>query len=130
MAGAHASDVQGIGRRYGFDPQPGGVHQLLVDRVPPRSAVLDVGCASGYIGAALAPKGCRVWGVDAMEAAVASVPASAYEDVLTADLDALTRLPWEGQRFDVIVAADVLEHLRDPRRVIDVLVGSLADDGI
>jgi methionine biosynthesis protein MetW len=106
--------------RYRLNRGRYGTHMTLVRLVPHGSAVLDVGCASGYLGALLAQHGCRVWGLDADAEAVAAVPAC-YEDVRVVDLEQAVELPWSQRSFDVVVVADVLEHLRDPRRVLRTL---------
>jgi 2-polyprenyl-6-hydroxyphenyl methylase / 3-demethylubiquinone-9 3-methyltransferase len=72
--------------------------------------VLDVGCAGGYLGAILASRGYRVTGVDSPGAACAGFPESI--ELLEADLD--LGLPPLTGRFDFVICADVLEHLRRP----------------
>jgi SAM-dependent methyltransferase len=106
----------------------GGTHALVLRLVPDGSTVLDVGCASGYLGEALAARGCEVFGLDRDASAVARVP-PCYRDAVVLDLEEADALPWR-EPFDVIVAADVLEHLRDPARALRLLRRSLRDDGI
>ncbi|WP_445152737.1 class I SAM-dependent methyltransferase [Baekduia sp. Peel2402] len=94
-------------------------HRLVLDEVPPGSRVLDVGCATGYLAAELTKRGCTVDGVefDPVAAEQARKPGRCRE-VVVGDLEApLTREAVEamvGTRPDVVVCADVLEHLRDP----------------
>lgn len=113
---------------YRHNAGVGGTHELLLDLVPPGSSVLDVGCAAGYLGRPLVQRGCRVWGIEADAAAVASGSDAGYQDLRCADLDELAALPWE-QEFDVVLAADVLEHVRFPERVLRMLVGTLGPGG-
>ncbi|HEY6890387.1 MAG TPA: class I SAM-dependent methyltransferase [Solirubrobacter sp.] len=78
----------------------------------PRSArrVLDLGCATGTTGAALKQRqGVEVVGVE-LEPDYAREAATRLDHVLNADAE--TAAP-EG-RFDVLIAADILEHLKDP----------------
>lgn len=84
----------------------------------PRDArrVLDLGCSSGALGAALkARDGCEVVGVE-RDPAYAERAAARLDAVHVGDLDSfdLTALG----RFDVVIAGDVLEHLVDPWRVL------------
>lgn len=90
--------------------------------------VLDLGCASGALGAALkARDGCEVVGVEGDHAyAVAAgkrLDRVVEADLETADLDGLGR-------FDCVVAADVLEHLREPWTVLARAVGLLDHGGV
>jgi 2-polyprenyl-3-methyl-5-hydroxy-6-metoxy-1,4-benzoquinol methylase len=80
---------------------------------------LDVGCAGGYFARLMADRGCDVTGLDINSAAVEQARRF-YSRVLVADIDAVP-LPEavEGARFDVVVFGDVLEHLRNPVRILD-----------
>jgi methionine biosynthesis protein MetW len=90
-------------------------HRLIIGAVPSGSRVLDAGCAGGYLAARLRDdKGCTVIGLDADPTAVAAARERGIEAALV-DLDRAD-LPAAG--FDVIVLADVLEHLVDPLRVL------------
>lgn len=107
----------------------GGTHALLVRLVPPGSRVLDVGCATGYLGELLAAQRCSVVGIDADHEAVAAARLSgAYLSVHEIDLDdPVANLPRSA--FDIVLCADVLEHLRDPEGALRRLRRLVADDG-
>jgi methionine biosynthesis protein MetW len=86
-------------------------HRAVLEAVPRGSRVLDVGCASGYLAAAfVAERGCTVVGIERDAQAAAAARARGLE-VREADVehDGL-----EAESFEVVVFADVLEHLRDP----------------
>lgn len=88
--------------------------------------VLDVGCGAGALGAALRrDRGIEVVGIE-LEPAAAERAAERLDRVIAADLDALDALPTDAGRFDAIVLADVLEHLRDPARLLGALRSALA----
>ncbi|HVE47627.1 MAG TPA: class I SAM-dependent methyltransferase [Acidimicrobiales bacterium] len=114
--------------KYKGNPSAGGAHSVVADLVPSGSRVLDVGCASGYLGEALRAKGCRVWGVDGDARSLAAVPANVYEDVTRLDLDH-DQPPWPHLSFDVVVAADVLEHLVSPVPALEALIRRLDHGG-
>jgi 2-polyprenyl-3-methyl-5-hydroxy-6-metoxy-1,4-benzoquinol methylase len=97
-----------------------------LDQVPAKADVLDVGCAGGHIGEQLVRRGCRVWGVDRDPEIGAA--ARAYRDVARIDLDTATALPWDCT-FDLIIAADVLEHLLNPVAALTLLRRHLRPTG-
>jgi 2-polyprenyl-3-methyl-5-hydroxy-6-metoxy-1,4-benzoquinol methylase len=88
--------------------------------------VLDLGCASGAAGAELKASGTArvVHGVE-LRVDVALEAEGRLDRVWVADLEALE--PDElDPPYDVLVAADVLEHLRDPWSVLRRLSPALA----
>jgi 2-polyprenyl-3-methyl-5-hydroxy-6-metoxy-1,4-benzoquinol methylase/predicted nucleic acid-binding Zn-ribbon protein len=76
--------------------------------------VLEIGCATGYMSRALRDQGCSVVAVEIDKTAAGR--ASAFcERVIVGDIERIDlRRELGSQRFDVIVVADVLEHLKDP----------------
>ena len=103
---------------------------LICDRVPQGAAVLDIGCSSGNLGLVLERvRGCRVLGVDIDRDAVAIARSKGIEAIV-ADL---TQEPAAGvvgeRRFDVIILADVLEHLVSPARILAPVAALLNPGG-
>ena len=90
-------------------------HRAIVAAVPRGARVLDVGCASGHLAAALvAQRGCTVVGLERDAAAAEEARARAIE-VEERDVE---RDGLEASGFDAVVFGDVLEHLRDPVAVL------------
>ncbi|QJB55739.1 class I SAM-dependent methyltransferase [Pseudodesulfovibrio sp. zrk46] len=92
-----------------------GAHYKVVTRIPRKTDVLELGCAQGYMTEYLRDElGCRVWGVE-IEAEAAGRAGNYAEQMIVADID---RDDWQSEltrkEFDVIVMADVLEHLKHP----------------
>jgi SAM-dependent methyltransferase len=81
----------------------------------PGKRVLDLGCRDGALSHAYA-EGNSLVGVDADREALAEAEKLGIE-TRWADLD--EPLPFEDASFDVVVAGELLEHLRDPKRVVD-----------
>lgn len=77
--------------------------------------VLDVGCARGHLLEELVLQGWRGIGIDADAADVATCLA---RGLFAVQLDIATDLPANLGLFDLVILADVLEHLPDPRRVL------------
>ena len=80
--------------------------------------ILDLGCSSGALGAALrARQPCMVTGVES-DPAYAADASARLDRVITADLETLSPADEGLGGFDCLIAADVLEHLRDPWTVL------------
>jgi len=81
--------------------------------------LIDFGCATGYLAQLLKSKGCQVTGVE-VNSKAAEIAEQYCEQVIVADLDFVSLaeiLP--GQVFDVAVFGDILEHLRDPWKLLE-----------
>lgn len=106
-----------------FDParaHPFDAHSILMRLIPGGSRVLELGCASGYLSGYMEQAlGCRVTGVDADPLATA-IAAERCSEVFTADLDRPDALePARASApYDVLFAAAVLEHLKEPERLL------------
>ena len=89
--------------------------------------VLDLGCSSGALGAALKQRdGAEVIGIE-RDSEYASRAEKRLDRVIVADLDAGP--PADIGDFDCIVAADVLEHLVDPWQVLGAFTPLLRPQG-
>jgi methionine biosynthesis protein MetW len=77
--------------------------------------ILDLGCSSGALGAALkARQRAEVVGVE-LDPSYARDAGERLDRVIVGDLETLDLAAQDlGGAFDCLIAADVLEHLRDP----------------
>ena len=91
------------------------VRSEIVELVPARvQRVLDLGCATGRLAAALKARGpVEVVGIE-REPAYAAEAATRCDRVIAGDVQEIWAHPPDLGRFDCLVAADVLEHLVDP----------------
>jgi len=111
--------------RYPFKASPYSSHALLLAELPRHGEgrrVLDIGCGYGHLGEILAQRGFAVTGVD-----MAGIAHSSQMDFVPADLD--RGLPPLSGKFDFILCADVLEHLRDPLHMLVACRERLATGG-
>lgn len=76
--------------------------------------LLDLGCRDGALSRQLVV-GNHVIGLDADRVALAEAAAAGLETVWA---DAEEPLPFPASTFDVVLAAEILEHLRDPRALV------------
>lgn len=86
---------------------------------------LDVGCAGGYLVAALAERGFDAYGVDMSRYAVTHGVAGIENRLLEGDLSALDGL----EPFELITMMDVIEHLPDPVSAVRQTFSQLAAGG-
>ena len=112
-----------------IDVDSDSTHARVVRLVGHDADVLELGCATGSVTRLLREHGCRVTGVE-RDAAAAARAAPACERLIVADLDTADLDAELGdETFDVVLAADVLEHLRDPALVLRDVAARLRPGG-
>jgi 2-polyprenyl-3-methyl-5-hydroxy-6-metoxy-1,4-benzoquinol methylase len=89
-------------------------------------SVLEVGCGGGHVLERFA--GCTRVGVD-LSAAMLERARRRLGDEVRFFRAAAEDLPFAAASFDVVVCTEVLEHTRDPRRVVAELMRVAAPDG-
>jgi glycosyltransferase involved in cell wall biosynthesis len=135
VAAAVKARLQSMGLFYDrkFDCAPGELshympkltyrspHSLALKFVRPGSRVLDLGCAGGYMAAVLRDrKQCSVTGVDAFPVEAPGMEAFYLHD-LNAGLPEL-----DLSQFDCVLMLDVVEHLTQPERFLELMRSALA----
>ena len=113
------------GRRYPSKLDFESTHSRVIELVPEGARVLDLGSGMGAVGAALKEKkGCVVTGCDIERGALTG----AFDNFFLADLNkGIPEMP--GERFDYILALDVIEHLAAPEDFLDQLRALAARTG-
>jgi SAM-dependent methyltransferase len=115
---------------YTFKDDPYSSHRRIPEMVRRLSApgrVLDVGCDDGFAGRALTNHGFEVWGIDRNPVTLRKAERY-YHRTILADIE--SELPLPEAPFDVIIFADILEHLRNPATAFAHFVEFLAPGGL
>jgi len=128
--GFGASHLARWSTAYAWKDAPDASHRVALSAVAgqPAGRVLDLGCGGGLLAAELRRHGHFVVGVDA---APPLGTAERVDRLVVADLD--SGLPAEvvaEAPFDIVLAADVLEHLREPDRLLRELHGVCTPDTV
>jgi glycosyltransferase involved in cell wall biosynthesis len=102
-------------RYYGLKLDYRSSHTMAIDAVPVGARVMDIGCGPGLVAAELVKKECVVTGVDQSPPIDPGVFSAFHvwrePDPLTVDL----------REFDCVLLLDIIEHMRQPERFLDVL---------
>lgn len=90
-------------------------------------SLLDMPCGDGFLTAIMAKRFKRVVGVDAsgrhLALAKGVLPNAQLHEALIEDFET-------SERFDTITMINVLEHVRDPIRILQKAASLLSEDGI
>ena len=95
-------------------------------------AVLDLGCAGGFMAEALAQRGADVTGIDPAAEAIDAARAHARQGDLRIgyDVGVGEALPYGTASFDAVVCVDVLEHVADLDKVLSEVARTLRPGGL
>src|SRR4051812_12557454 len=96
-----------------LNPSPESSWGKLLQLVPEGSRVLEVGCAHGSFSSALKrQKSCRVVGVELDEKSALNAM-ELVDELLVGDISKLLKDDALPKDFDLVIAADILEHVAD-----------------
>lgn len=99
------------------------------------SRILDVGCSQGITSILLGREGKQVTGIDLLEQSITYAQkqlkqeeSMTQENVEFIQANFINR-DFEGEKFDVIIFGEVLEHISDPTPFLEKATSLLKDDG-
>jgi len=94
--------------------------------------MLDIGCGGGILSEPLARLGAEMVGADPAEANIEAARLHAAESGLAIDYRATTAeaLAQAGERFDVVLAMEVVEHVADVNLFVELTGDMVKPDGL
>jgi 2-polyprenyl-3-methyl-5-hydroxy-6-metoxy-1,4-benzoquinol methylase len=127
--GFDSGDFGGVGEEYALKQNDSSHAMILhwLEHRPPAN-LLDLGCSGGLLSERIRALGHTVTGVDVLE--IEGVR-NRVDHFIQADLD--RDLPAEviaRGPYDVVVCGDILEHVRQPEKVLESIRELLAPGGV
>jgi len=106
------------------------LHQAITKHIPKETKlILDVGCGNGWVAKYFLPKGKNVISMDiALKNPQKVLKENSGENHAAVVADAY-HLPFKKTSFDAIIAAEIMEHVYDPKLFISSLMEVLKPGG-
>ena len=102
-----------------------GTHMLIIQWLGKNNLILDVGCNSGYLGS-ISNENC-FYGIE-IDKNKAKEAKKVYKKVLIGNIEKLINLTLQLPKFDIIVFADILEHLIYPKKALIYFIQNFLKD--
>lgn len=112
--------------KYNFNDAEFGTHNIIANEIGIGKNVLDVGCNKGYLRNLALDN--NFYGIDSDNGSLRKASENGYIEVHDVDLNNLEKLEL-NRKFDVIVFADILEHLLFPKQVLQFFIDNYLEDG-
>lgn len=108
------------------------LNDFVYREIPEKTRVLDVGCWNGNLGQKLIlEKQCEVHGIDFDKSALSKAKKNGYKKTFLIDINKnIEELKKINEKYDVVVCADIIEHLIDPKFTLTLLKQLLNKNGI
>jgi 2-polyprenyl-3-methyl-5-hydroxy-6-metoxy-1,4-benzoquinol methylase len=99
--------------------------------IPKKAMALDIGCGEGFLLKEMLEVGLDATGMDFSEFGIKKYNPSVFDNFLMGDIyTTLDSLVTKRIRYDFVVLANVLEHVREPKKLIEMIYSILKPKGI
>lgn len=106
------------------------IAKVLSESLPEGATVLDVGCGNGIISRSLGRKGFNVLGIDVSDKAIEKAKSLNDLSNVRFQLMSAEQLAVSNEKYHAVVCSEVLEHLNEPHKLLNVLYQSLRNEGV
>ncbi|MFF5993868.1 class I SAM-dependent methyltransferase [Lysinibacillus sp. KU-BSD001] len=115
---------------YQINIKANNSHAAILKKIQPNSKVLEFGPATGYMTEYMKHElNCSIYAVE-VDSEAASIAEKFTDKMVVCDVETLEWVEqFKNQTFDFIIFADVLEHLRDPWRILRIVKDFLKPNG-
>lgn len=112
----------------GINPIKESAHQKILRAVGKNKRVLEVGAGRGFVSEKMRENGCSVTAIE-IDSRMAEEAKKRCSNVLVGNVESM-QLGFKPESFDVLLFADVLEHLRFPDMVLQKTRRFLKKNGV
>jgi 2-polyprenyl-3-methyl-5-hydroxy-6-metoxy-1,4-benzoquinol methylase len=106
------------------------ITEVLNAKLPVGAEVLDVGCGNGVISRSLGEKGFNVQGIDVSEKAIEKAKSLNKFSNVKFNVVSAEQLIANGQQYHAVICSEVLEHLKEPEKLLGTVHEILKQDGV
>jgi len=106
-------------------------YQQVVDQIPTNKnlKILDIGCGDGVLLWLISQKTpAKLFGIDTDKSSL-KLARSKLGDKATLKQASAYQLPFKARQFDIVIAAEVIEHLNQPSRMLQEIKRALKPSG-
>lgn len=111
-----------------LNPDPYSVHQKIINFIGVNKKVLDVGCSEGTLSKRMNQNKCKIIGIEIDKEAAQNAESYCHE-LIFGNVESIYLNSEYENYFDIIIFADVLEHLKEPLDVLKRFKEYLKNDG-
>ena len=111
-----------------MDLEP-GVNKGVYKYIGANKCILSVGCGSALLETLVKKQNNQVYAVDISPENVQKAKQE-LDGAFLCDIEKVKKLPFKKESFDIIILSDVLEHLLEPQRALNLLYDYIKPEGI
>lgn len=105
------------------------ITNTIKKNIPAGGEVLDIGCGNGVISRYVAKNGYNVTGMDISEETIAKARSLTNQPNISFSVFDAEKMIADKKQYDAIICSEVLEHLHQPEKLVNVISQILKPSG-